>query len=71
MQQRYEYKFVRLGERWLFGVRASAERDYHRVIHEHAAEGWRLVQIFAPSTGVYGASRYFELVLERPIAEQG
>lgn len=66
MTRRYEYKFARLGEGWL-GVRSEARQTYQDVVQEHARDGWRLVQIFAPGTGAYGAAKYFELVLEREI----
>ena len=66
MGQRYEYKFVRMGEGWV-GVRKSAKQDYQRVVHEHAREGWRLVQIFAPGIGGYGAAKYFEAIFERDL----
>ena len=66
MPQRYEYKFARLGE-GLLGVRSSAKEQYQQVIHDHARDGWRLVQIFAPGTGGYGAAKYFELIFEREI----
>jgi hypothetical protein len=66
MTRRCEYKFVRLGEGWL-GVRSEARQTYQDVVQEHARDGWRLVQIFAPGTGAYGAAKYFELVLEREI----
>jgi hypothetical protein len=65
MVQTYEYKFVRLGEGWM-GVRKSARTAYQEVIEKHGREGWRLVQIFAPGVGAYGASKYYELILERP-----
>jgi hypothetical protein len=61
---RYEYKFVRLGEGWLT-VKRDAKQGYQEVIQQHAREGWRLVQIFAPGIGGYGAAKYYELVLER------
>ncbi len=64
MAQRYEYKFVRLGEGWL-GVRKEAKEEYQQVIHDHAQEGWRLVQIFAPGIGGYGAAKYYEIIFER------
>jgi hypothetical protein len=64
MKPRYEYKFVRVGEGWLAARRAAAQ-TYQAVVHEHAREGWRLVQVFAPSTGAYGAAKYFELIFER------
>lgn len=64
----YEYKFVRLGEyRWsaLFGVQDKARKTYQDVVHQHARDGWRLMQIFAPGTAAFGAAKYFELVFER------
>jgi hypothetical protein len=64
MRGEYEYKFVRLGEGYL-AARKEARLTYQDVVHEHAREGWRLVQIFAPGTGGYGAAKYFEVVLER------
>ncbi len=66
-QARYEYKFVRLGEGWT-STRTEARYRYQQEIHQHAREGWRLVQIFAPGIGVYGAAKYYELVLERPVS---
>jgi hypothetical protein len=36
-------------------------------IRQHAAEGWRLVQIFAPDLGFQGSALYFELIFERPV----
>lgn len=66
MTPKFEYKFVRLGEGWT-SVRSDAREHYQQQIHEHARNGWRLVQIFAPGTGVYGAAKYYELVLERQL----
>ena len=60
----FDYKFVRIGLNW-FGT--SPERDYQDIIEKHGAEGWRLVQIFAPGTGIYGSARYFELIFEREV----
>lgn len=68
MEQRYEYKFVRLGEGWL-AARREARESYQSVIEQHAREGWRLVQVFAPGTGAYGAARYFEVILERTVRQ--
>src|SRR5688500_16704144 len=53
MSQKYEYKFVRLGE-GMWGAKSEANQSYQNQIHEHARDGWRLVQVFAPGTGVYG-----------------
>ncbi len=62
---RFEYKFVRLGEGWI-GVRKVAKETYQEVVHQHAREGWRLVQIFAPAIAGYGSAKYYELIFERP-----
>ncbi len=64
--RKYEYKFVRLGEGWL-AVKSDAKHEYQELIESHARNGWRLVQIFAPGTGAYGAAKYYELILEREI----
>ena len=66
MDQKYEYKFVRLGQ-GLLGVKRSVVYQYQQIVTEHAQEGWRLVQIFAPSIGAYGLARYFELIFERQL----
>ena len=67
MKQKYEYKFVRLGEGWL-NAKSSASREYQDEVKRHAAEGWRFVQVFAPGLGVYGAAKYFELIFEREVS---
>ncbi len=67
MKQRFEYKFVRLGEGF-FSARSEARNDYPEQVWQHAREGWRLVQIFAPGIGAYGAAKYYELVLEREVS---
>lgn len=67
MPQRYEYKFVRLGE-GILGVRKDGREGYQEAVHKHSAEGWRLVQVFAPGVGGYGAAKYYELIFERPVA---
>lgn len=67
MTQKYEYKFVRLGE-GMTGVKKAGRDGYQEAIHKHAAKGWRLVQVFAPGTGTYGTAKYYELILERPVS---
>lgn len=66
-EQKYEYKFVRLGEGWTT-VKRTAYNEYKTVVQQHAEEGWRLVQVLAPSFGVYGAAKYIEVIFEREIA---
>ncbi len=64
----FEYKFVRTGEyraSALFGPQAKARKQYQEIVHEHARDGWRLVQIFAPGVAAFGAARYYELIFER------
>jgi len=68
----YEYKFVRLGEyrfSGLFGPQDGARAGYQDVVREHARDGWRLVQIFAPGVAAFGAARYYELIFERETHE--
>ena len=69
MKREYEYKFVRLGE-GLMSVSKKAQKAYKDVIREHATDGWRLVQIFAPPIGGAGAgtAKFFEVILERRVA---
>jgi len=66
MNQKYEYRFVRLGE-GLLSVRRSGREQYQHVVTEHAEQGWRLVQVFAPGIGGYGAAKYYELIFEREL----
>ena len=68
MKQKYEDKFVRLGES-LLGAKRSAGMEYQEQIRQQAQDGWRLVQVFAPGMGAYGAAKYYELILEREVAK--
>jgi hypothetical protein len=50
---------------------SAPRRDYHQIIDQRAREGWRLVQIFAPSSVTSGgASGYYELIFERQVAQE-
>ena len=42
--------------------------DYREVIKNHATDGWRFVQIFAPDfvTSGVAVGTYYELIFERP-----
>ena len=62
----YEYEFVRLGEGWM-SAKKEASEGYQQAVHDHAREGWRLVEVFAPSMGAYGMSKYYELIFEREV----
>ncbi|WP_010275340.1 DUF4177 domain-containing protein [Paenibacillus senegalensis] len=67
----FEYKFERIPLKYKkLGIQDSEPvEDYQEVIHQHAKEGWRLVQIFAPSVQSTGMASYFELIFEREKAE--
>ena len=52
MQQKYEYKFVTVGQ-------GEKDEDYHDVIRENSLDGWRLVQVFAPGAGGLWAKASF------------
>jgi Domain of unknown function (DUF4177) len=70
MAKTFEYKFVRVGQYFgsaLFGVRDKERETYQDLIHEHARNGWRLVQIFAPGIAAFGAAKYYELIFERGV----
>jgi Domain of unknown function (DUF4177) len=45
----------------------SSSARARRIVHEHARDGWRLVQIFAPGVAVFGAAKYYELIFEREL----
>ena len=67
----YEYKFVRVklkGTAISLLAATKPQEDYQEIVHQHAAQGWRLVQIFAPATASGGYASYFELIFERPKA---
>jgi hypothetical protein len=67
---KYEYKFVRVELK--SGWRTDTpEEDYQNIVHDHAEEGWRLFQIFAPATSGTGWASYFELIFERAQASGG
>jgi hypothetical protein len=63
MNQQYEYKFIRLGKGWLW-TRSEAD-NYKGVIEKYASDGWKLVQVFAPSRGMWGLANFYEVILER------
>ena len=63
MEKKYEYKFERIGKGFLV-FKSEAERTYQNVIAEYAENGWRLVQIFSPSLGIWVLSRYFDSFLK-------
>ncbi|MCY7945593.1 DUF4177 domain-containing protein [Bacillus atrophaeus] len=57
-----KYEFVRVE---LSSMRRRPKEDYQEIIHEYAKQGWKLVQIFAPSIVGYGAAAYFEIIFEK------
>lgn len=58
----YDYKFIRIP--LSFWTRKPKE-DYQAIILQHAAKGWRLVQILSPGTGTHGKSEFYELIFEQ------
>ena len=63
----YEYKFTKVKTGRTFLSERKPEENYYEIIREHANNGWRLVQIFAPTVSVIdgGTSSYFELIFEK------
>jgi len=66
MTKKYEYKFVRLADDPAT-VSVAIKGSYHPIINKHAEEGWRLVQVLAPATGMLGSAHYLELIFEREL----
>ncbi|MCP4727294.1 MAG: DUF4177 domain-containing protein [bacterium] len=64
MSRRFEYKFERIGE-GVFAVKKAAKKEYQEIVHEHARQGWKLVQIFAPGIAAYGSAKYYEMIFEK------
>jgi hypothetical protein len=58
----YEYKFVKVD---LSHWNSKPKEDYQEIIANHAKDGWRLVQIFAPATKGPGIPAYFEIIFEK------
>ena len=67
---RYEYDFVRLSFGLLKWGQGKVEKRYRQVIQAHAKRGWRLVQVFAPPTSVFGHAQFYEMIFERPLSEE-
>ena len=66
----YEYKFVRIEVPFGFmAVSQKPSEDYQELIRQHAQEGWRFVQIFAPGTLGSGSVSYFELIFEKSLVQ--
>ena len=65
----YEYKFQKIKTDRAFLWERKPEVNYYEIIGEHAKNGWRLVQIFAPTVSVIdgGTSNYFELIFEKEV----
>lgn len=62
----YQYKFVKLELKGFLELKTK--QDYHSIIEDHAKEGWRLVQVLTPPTGVSGSAAYFEIIFEKQTA---
>ncbi len=61
----YEYKFLKID---VGTLTMKIKGDYQQIVHDHAKDGWRLVQIFSPSTGIAGTSAYIELIFEKSVS---
>jgi len=61
MSQKYEYKFVTVGQ-------GKKDKDYHDIIRENSLDGWRLVQILAPGAGgLWAKASFWEVIFERQL----
>ena len=62
----FEYKFEKIKIKFSLSENKFSE-DYHAVIRQHAANGWRLVQVFDPAIGAAGSATFIELIFEKKI----
>ena len=63
MPQKYEYKFVTVGQ-------GKKDKLYHDIIRENSLDGWRLVQVFAPGAGgLWAKASFCEVIFERQIKD--
>lgn len=60
----YTYKIVKVPIGSIFT--SKAEKDYGKIIENHAKSGWRLVQIFTPAT-LAGRAEYYEIIFEMEV----
>ncbi len=59
---RYEYEFCSIA---FGGFNRQPQENHARIVAEHAAQGWRLLQIYIIPTSD-GLPKSMELVFERP-----
>lgn len=60
----YKYKFVKIEiSQW----NNCPKEDYHEIVNTYAEKGWELVQLFAPSLGISGYSKYIEIILKKEV----
>ena len=59
--QKYQYKYVKIKRKIFSGW----EKNYQEVIDQHAKDGWRLVEMFAPAIHGYGSATHVDLVFEK------
>ncbi|WP_040214561.1 DUF4177 domain-containing protein [Clostridium polynesiense] len=60
----YEYKYVNCSMGGIF-----TGDNHQKLIDEHAAEGWRLIQILPLYYTLEGRGKDFEIIFERKIEE--
>ena len=66
MDEKFSYKYVRIklrGGTW----NGQFDSEYQNSIDEHAAQGWRFVQAFAPAVAGYGSARFVDLIFEKRV----
>jgi len=64
----YEYKFIKINVKIHAFKGAEPKEDYRQIVDQHARDGWRLVQIFAPPIKGYGYADFYELIFEREVS---
>lgn len=63
----YEYQIVEIQSEGILG--AKLPKNFQEILNQNAAEGWRLVQLFAPINSGQ-VPYYFQIILEKEIKEE-
>ncbi|MEL6560107.1 MAG: DUF4177 domain-containing protein [Bacteroidota bacterium] len=61
----YQYKYVKIQLGGFF--KTEPRQNYQKIIDEHAKEGWRFVQVFAPAITGYGKATNYDLIFEKEV----
>lgn len=65
MTQMFDYKFKKISAKSGF-FKFSYDKDYKKIIQEHAHQGWRFIQLVPTVWDGHGRTKEIDLIFERP-----